>query len=245
MENEKLKVFSAINAVQAELAEIGIKKANKNAQQGYLFRGIDDIYNALAPLLSKHKLCVLPRILSRTSTEKTTARGGVLFYVVVEAEFHFVSAEDGSTFVVRNFGEAMDSADKATNKAMSAAYKYACLQTFCIPTEGDNDADATTPDVVASKRPVQAIKPAARKGTNQAANTPAKDEHVAQEPALAVPSGRIVEINSCNDMPALNDCMEKIKAEMGADFEKYRKDFVAHYNRRKDEIMRETNGFGI
>src|SRR5690606_19364534 len=44
-------------------------------------------------------------------------------------------------------GEAMDSADKATNKAMSAAYKYAAFQTFCIPTEGDNDADATTHEV--------------------------------------------------------------------------------------------------
>jgi hypothetical protein len=59
-------------------------------------------------------------------------------------EFAFVSVSDGSTHIVKTYGEAMDSADKATNKAMSAAYKYACLQTFCIPTEGDNDADATT-----------------------------------------------------------------------------------------------------
>ena len=48
---------------------------------------------------------------------------------------------------IRTYGEAMDSADKATNKAMSAAYKYAAIQAFCIPTEGDNDADATTHDV--------------------------------------------------------------------------------------------------
>jgi hypothetical protein len=44
-------------------------------------------------------------------------------------------------------GEAMDSGDKSSNKAMSAAYKYAAFQAFCIPTEGDNDADATTHDV--------------------------------------------------------------------------------------------------
>lgn len=48
---------------------------------------------------------------------------------------------------MRTFGEAMDSADKATNKAMSAAYKYAALMAFAIPTEGDNDADATTYEV--------------------------------------------------------------------------------------------------
>lgn len=57
-----------------------------------------------------------------------------------------MSAVDGSRHTVSTFGEAMDSADKATNKAMSAAYKYMAMQTFCIPTEGDNDADATTPE---------------------------------------------------------------------------------------------------
>src|SRR5690606_17937912 len=69
----------------------------------------------------------------------------------VEAEFDLICSEDGSKFTIRTFGEAMDSADKATNKAMSAAYKYAAMQAFCIPTEGDNDADATTHDVAARK----------------------------------------------------------------------------------------------
>ena len=53
---------------------------------------------------------------------------------------------------VTTYGEAMDSGDKATNKAMSAAYKYAAMQAFCIPTEGDNDADATTHEVAAEPR---------------------------------------------------------------------------------------------
>ena len=39
----------------------------------------------------------------------------------------------------------MDSGDKASNKAMSAAFKYACFQTFCIPTEEMQDPDAETP----------------------------------------------------------------------------------------------------
>ena len=41
----------------------------------------------------------------------------------------------------------MDTSDKATNKAMSAAYKYAAFQTFAIPTEADNDADGHTHEV--------------------------------------------------------------------------------------------------
>lgn len=140
-------VYRAICAVQAEVAREGVAKSRRNQQQGYQFRGIDDMYNALSPLLAKHNLCIMPRVISRECQERTTQKGGVLFYVIVEAEFDFVCSTDGSTHLVRTFGEAMDSADKATNKAMSAAYKYAVMQTFAIPTEGDNDADATTYDV--------------------------------------------------------------------------------------------------
>lgn len=142
-----MKVYQAINAVQASIAQTGIAKDRRNQQQGYSFRGVDDVYNALAPLLAKHGLCILPRIISRDCVERQTAKGGTLFYVTVEAEFDFISSEDGSKHTVKTYGEAMDSADKATNKAMSAAYKYACLQAFAIPTEGDNDADAHTPEV--------------------------------------------------------------------------------------------------
>ena len=140
-----MKVYKAINDVQAALAVTGITKDRKNQQQNYTFRGIDDVYNALAPLLAKNGLCILPRILSRECVERQTAKGGNLFYVTVEAEFDFVSAEDGSKHTVKTFGEAMDSADKATNKAMSAAYKYAAFQAFAIPTEGDNDSENVDP----------------------------------------------------------------------------------------------------
>lgn len=148
-----MKVYQAINKVQATLAKTGIGKDRKNQQQGYSFRGIDDMYNALAPLLADNGLCILPRVLSRHCEERTNAKGTALFYVDVEAEFDFVSAEDGSKHTVKTFGEAMDSGDKATNKAMSAAYKYAVMQAFSIPTEGDNDADAHTHDVAARPEP--------------------------------------------------------------------------------------------
>lgn len=150
-----MSVYKAINAVQADLAKTGITKDRTNTQgSGYKFRGIDDVFNAIAPLLSKHGLCILPRVLARTVTERQSKMGGALFYVVVEAEFDFVCAEDGSKHTVKTFGEAMDSGDKATNKAMSAAYKYAAFQAFSIPTESDNDADAHTHEVAAS--PVRA-----------------------------------------------------------------------------------------
>lgn len=144
-------VYSKIAAVSAELAKEGIQKGRKNQQQGYAFRGIDDVLNALAPMLAAHGLVILPRCLSRTSTERETAKGGTLFYVVVEAAFDFVAASDGSLHTVTTFGEAMDSADKATNKAMSAAYKYAAILAFCIPVVGE-DADAVTHEVTGAAK---------------------------------------------------------------------------------------------
>ena len=150
-----MKVYKAINAVQAALAKAGIRKDRKNTQgNGYNFRGIDDVYNAISPLLAEHNLCILPRVLSRECVERQTSKGGAIFYVTVEAEFDFVSAEDGSKHTVKTFGEAMDVSDKATNKAMSAAYKYAAFQAFAIPTEGDNDSDANTHEVVAVQKPL-------------------------------------------------------------------------------------------
>ena len=141
---EQKKVYAAISAVARDMAEVGISKDRENRQQGFSFRGIDQVYNALAPMLAKHGLVILPRITERTVTERVTQKGGVLFYVVVKAEFDFVATEDGSMHTIVTYGEAMDSGDKATNKAMSIAYKYAAFQTFCIPTEQtaiDADAD--------------------------------------------------------------------------------------------------------
>jgi hypothetical protein len=149
-----MKVYQAINAVQAALSVDGIAKNRNNTQgAGFKFRGIDDVYNALAPLLARHGLVIIPRMISRECVERASKSGGALFVVTVEAEFDFVSAEDGSKATARTFGEAMDSGDKATNKAMSAAYKYAAFQTFSIPTEGNPDADAETHEVANGMAP--------------------------------------------------------------------------------------------
>lgn len=142
-----MNVYQAINKVQTDLCKQGIGKDSENKFDNYKFRGIDAVYNALSPLLAKHGLCILPRMLTRSCEERQSQKGGALFYVTVEAEFDFVAAEDGSKHTVKTYGEAMDRGDKATNKAMSAAYKYAAFQTFAIPTEGDNDADSSSHEV--------------------------------------------------------------------------------------------------
>jgi hypothetical protein len=153
MSNQAPHVYSAICRVIFDLSHEGIAKNNRNQAQGYNFRGIDDVYNVLSPLLARHELCVLPRVITREVTEKTNAKGTTLFYTVVHVEFDFVSAVDGSKHTVATVGEAMDSGDKSSNKAMSAAYKYAAFQAFAIPTEGDNDTDAHTHEVVTRQAP--------------------------------------------------------------------------------------------
>lgn len=162
-----MKVYQAINNVQADLARVGIEKARKNVQQGYMFRGIDDVYCALSPLLAKHGLCILPRVVSRDVTERQTAKGGLLFYTVLTVEFDFVAVEDGSKHTIVTVGEAMDSGDKSSNKAMSAAYKYAALQAFAVPTEGDNDAEYQSNEIAPALAPIviDGLRDASMQGT--------------------------------------------------------------------------------
>jgi len=134
-------VYQAINAVAAEIAESGISKAHRNEQDDYAYRSIDDVQRALAPLLARHKLCVLPRILERQAIALSEPQAGQL--VTVRAAFDLVSAMDGSVHTIEAFGEAMDESDKGTAKATSAAFKSAMIQAFCIPIPQMDTASAS------------------------------------------------------------------------------------------------------
>ena len=144
------RVYRAIVAVTTAIGKAGIAKRGVNADEGYAFRSIDDVIEAIAPLLAKHKLCVLPRMRERVSTTQRGSRGEIISSVAVRGEFNFVAASDGSTHIVETFGEALDASDKATAKAMTAAYKAALVQTFCIPVRGIPEADLNSPRVAAS-----------------------------------------------------------------------------------------------
>jgi hypothetical protein len=143
-------VYAAITAVTAELASAGIPKTRFNAVDEYSYRSIDDLLNRLAPLLAKHRLCVLPTVRERQATERLGDNLQLLINVALHVSFTLVSAEDGSSHSVEAYGEALDAGDKATAKAMSAAYKSAMLQTFCIPLGADEDADAANHRLVAN-----------------------------------------------------------------------------------------------
>ena len=129
-----------------------------NQVDDYRYRSIDDLLDRLAPLLAKHRLCVLPRALKRTLAERQDEGQRVLFHVSLKVAFTLTSVDDGSSHVVEVFGEALDASDKATAKAMSAAYKSAMIQTFCIPLCGAEDPDRASPRAFStthSPEPVQ------------------------------------------------------------------------------------------
>lgn len=140
----KKNIYETISAVMNEIGAVG--KTSKNQQQGFMFRGIDAVMNAISPALQKHKLFIVPEILEQTREERQTKNGSALIYSICKIKYTFY-AEDGSSISAIVIGEGMDSGDKATNKAMSIAFKYACFQTFCIPTEEMVDPDAECHEV--------------------------------------------------------------------------------------------------
>ena len=137
-------IYKAINDVMADIGAIG--KNQKNLQQGFMFRGIDAVMNAISPSLIKHKVFVVPEVLEQTREERQTSKGGTLIYSICKVKYTFFTV-DGSSITATVIGEGMDSGDKATNKAMSIAFKYACFQVFCIPTEEMKDPDEEAHEV--------------------------------------------------------------------------------------------------
>lgn len=152
METVGGKIFQAIPAIMGEINAVG--KNKKNLQQGFMYRGIDDVMNAINPALVHHKVFIVPEILEQSREERQTNKGANLIYSICKMRFRFC-AEDGSSVEAVTVGEGMDSGDKATNKAMAIAFKYACFQVFCIPTEEMKDPDAESHTGVQGKKQEQ------------------------------------------------------------------------------------------
>lgn len=145
-----MNICKAIIATMGDIGAIG--KDTKNTQQGFMFRGIDAVMNALQPAMLKNNIFVVPEVLEQTREERQTSKGGTLIYSILKVKFTFF-ADDGSNISAVVIGEGMDSGDKASNKAMSIAFKYACFQVFCIPTEEMKDPDAECHEVKPKVKP--------------------------------------------------------------------------------------------
>lgn len=122
-----------------------ISKSEKNQQQGFKFRGIDNVMNELHELFAKNEVFILQEVQSYTTENRPTKSGGTNTFTRATIKFRYMTT-DGSSLETVNVGEAMDSGDKGMNKAMSIALKYSLLQMFLIPTEEQKDPDYNTPE---------------------------------------------------------------------------------------------------
>lgn len=151
------KIYKQICSVMQEINAIG--KDRRNQTQNFQYRGIDDVMNELHSVLAKCGVFVVPQVLDEARTTGKTKSGGDMFYTRLKIKFTFY-AEDGSYIESVVIGEAMDTGDKASNKALSVGLKYALLQVFCIPTEDEKDPDAQSPEPQAGSMRTETKAPA-------------------------------------------------------------------------------------
>jgi hypothetical protein len=140
-ETKTLPIAQALNEVMKEVG--AVKKNDRNASQGFNFRGIDAVVNAVSPALQKHGVIVVPSVedYEYASVEIGKNRT-VMGHVKVKVTYTFIGA-GGDAIKATVVGEAMDSGDKATAKAMSVAFRTALLQTLSLPTdEPDPDSQS-------------------------------------------------------------------------------------------------------
>lgn len=133
-------IYEQINLCMKEITAISKDKRNTQGS-GFNYRGIDDIYNVLHSILVQHKVFTVPTVVDMKREERTSKSGGTLAYSILTIEYKFYTL-DGSFITATMVGEAMDSGDKASNKAQSVAHKYALLQVFAIPTVEEKDPDS-------------------------------------------------------------------------------------------------------
>lgn len=131
-------IYSAL--AKANKAIGAIAKGSKNQQQGFMFRGIDDVYNELHAILADCEIFIVPEVVSYDVSERQV-RNGVVLFTRATIRHHFTTS-DGSSVTTTVVGEAMDSGDKGMNKTMSIALKYALFQLFTIPTKEEKDPEA-------------------------------------------------------------------------------------------------------
>ena len=196
------QIYRLIGKAMGEIGAVG--KDSVNQSQGFKYRGIDAVYNALSPVMAKYGLFIVPEILEQTREERSSVKNQwdkdqkkyvekttTLLWSILKIRFTMY-APDGSNVSAVVIGEGMDTGDKATNKAMSIALKYAAFQIFMIPTEETTiDPDAESHEV-------------APKNT-----TSKQDNKPAEKPPETPPEEPKADVSTVPTVPALQRAVDK------------------------------------
>lgn len=140
MEN-KLPIAQALSEIMKAVGAIA--KKDKNTSQGFNFRGIDSVVNAVSPALQRFGVVIVPSVVDyQYATVEIGRNRTAMGHVKVKVTYTFIGPM-GDTIAATVVGEAMDAGDKATAKAMSVAFRTALLQSLSLPTdEADPDAQS-------------------------------------------------------------------------------------------------------
>jgi hypothetical protein len=118
-----------------------IKNGN-NVAQHYSFVTAEDVKATIRPLLKKHGVALFSEMHDIQRATSANKNGTTVVTVVVRMRFTLVDGESGESRSCEWIGEANDYADKAVNKAATAAEKYWLINTFLLSTsEVLQDAD--------------------------------------------------------------------------------------------------------
>ena len=113
-----------------------IQKGDAKVNGQYRFVSHDDVSEKVHPLLVKHGVLALPSVMDIKQEGNRTS-------VMLRVCFVNVDKPEDSVFV--NYpGYGVDPSDKGPGKAVSYAFKYALLKTFCLETGEDPDKDTKT-----------------------------------------------------------------------------------------------------
>lgn len=139
MENIEPKLVQKMVAVLAAVK--GIPKTGYNAKFNYYYMTADDIMTHLRDILSANGLAMFSEMSGDpVVTELQSDKGGRSFHVIARFTFTLLCQDTGPAIRGDWYGEAIDSFDKAVNKAATAALKYWLMKTFLLTT-GDEEQD--------------------------------------------------------------------------------------------------------
>ena len=199
METTTPQIYGLIAQAMKRVGAVG--KDSVNQTQGFKYRGIDAVMNALSPVMADLGLFVVPEVIDhkreeRFSTKqvwdaeqkKKVEKKSTLLYSILTIKYTMF-APDGSNVSCVVIGEGMDSGDKASNKAMAVGLKYACFQMFMIPTEemAQSDPDRESHDV------------------------DPKDEEPPQNPPQNVTQDAPADVTTADKLPAADDVPPVLK----------------------------------
>ena len=134
--------------VLADVPAVGKNSQAPSNMGGYAFRGIEDVLAALKPAMARHGVFCIPDVIERLPTERTLQGGKVMFVMDLCIRWTFYGPA-GDTLTSTCWGQGTDMGDKATQKAMTSAFKSMLMQTFVI---GDAASDAEAHDVPETHR---------------------------------------------------------------------------------------------